>query len=134
MNIEDEIKINKYGQDLLSLEELMSSHYAKISTEAKRIYLNDVINLIIQSKPIVEDISYAIKNSQLKETYTPCVLLKKGLTYSHLSKIIHLPDYELEKITVLLLNLFKIAYKRRFFQEKDKTDKWWYKDLSKFDY
>ena len=131
MNIENEIIVNKYGQDLLSLEELMNFHYVKISTEAKRMYLNDVINLIIQSKPIIEDIPNAIKNSQLKETYTPCVLLKKGISYSHLSKIIHLPENELEKAAVLLLNLFKIAYKRRYFQEKDKTDKWWYKDLSK---
>lgn len=134
MNIENEIIINKYGQDLLSLEELMSFHYIKISTEAKRMYLNDVINLIIQSKPIIEDIPNAIKNSQLKETYTPCVLLKKGISYSHLSKIIHLPENELEKAAVLLLNLFRIAYKRRYFQEKDKTDKWWYKDLSKLNY
>ena len=131
MNIENEIIVNKYGQDLLSLQELMNFHYVKISTEAKRMYLNDVINLIIQSKPIIEDIPNAIKNSQLKETYTPCVLLKKGISYSHLSKIIHLPENELEKAAVLLLNLFKIAYKRRYFQEKDKTDKWWYKDLSK---
>ena len=48
MNIENEIIVNKYGQDLLSLEELMNFHYVKISTEAKRMYLNDVINLIIQ--------------------------------------------------------------------------------------
>ena len=130
MTIENEILLNQYGQDLISLKELMSSHYDKISTEDKRIYLNDILNLIIQSKPVIEDVPHAIRMAGLKDTYTPCVLLKKGITYASMSKIINLPDDELEKAVVLFLNLFKIAYRRRFSQETDTTHKWWYKDLS----
>ena len=130
MTIENEIMINKYGQGFLTLENLLESYYIKISPDFKREYLNDILNLIIQSKPIVEDIPSSIKLSQLKETYTPCVLLKKGLKYSHLSRIINLPNNELDKAAVLLLSLFKIAYERRFLQESNITNKWWYKDLS----
>ena len=79
MIIEHEILINQYGQDLLSLEELMEISFLNLSTEYQRVYLNDVVNLIIQSKPKNEDISLAIEISQLKETYTPCVLLNKGM-------------------------------------------------------
>ena len=39
-------------------------------------------------------------------------------------------DYELEKVLILLLNLFKIGYNRRFQKEKNNPDKWWYWDLS----
>ena len=71
MTIEHEILINQYGQDLLSLEELMQTSFLNLSNEYQRMYLNDVVNLIIQSKPKYEDVSLAIKTSQLKETYTP---------------------------------------------------------------
>ena len=130
MTIEHEISINQYGQDLLSLEELMQTSFLNLSNEYQRMYLNDVVNLIIQSKPKYEDVSLAIKTSQLKETYTPCVLLRKGISYAILSQIASLPNNEREKSAKLLLSLFKIAYRRRFLQETQTTHKWWYKDLS----
>lgn len=130
MIVEDEVLINQYGQNLLSLEELINSCFRKKSIEQKRNYLNEVLTLIIQSKPIVEDIPLAIKLSQLKATYTPCVLLKKGITYSNLFKMTNLPINEIDKVAILFFSLFKIAYRRRFLQETGTTDKWWYKDLS----
>ena len=96
MTIEHEILINQYGQDLLSLEELMQTFFLNLSNEYQRMYLNDVVNLIIQSKPKYEDVSLAIKTSQLKETYTPCVLLRKGISYAILSQIASLPNNERE--------------------------------------
>ena len=92
MIIEHEILINQYGQDLLSLEELMEISFLNLSTEYQRVYLNDVVNLIIQSKPKNEDISLVIEISQLKETYTPCVLLNKGMSYTYFSRIASLPN------------------------------------------
>ena len=130
MIIEHEILINQYGQDILSLEELMKTSFLNLNTEYQRMYLNDVVNLIIQSKPKNEDISSAIEISQLKETYTPCVLLNKGMSYNYLSRIASLPNNELEKSAKILLSLFKIAYKRRFQHETYSTHKWWYKDLN----
>lgn len=86
--------------------------------------------MIIQSKPQVKDIELAIEDSGLKPTYTPCVLLKKGIAKHNLQKIVNLPEEEYMKSFVLLLSLFKAGYKRRFNIEKDNPDKWWYWDLS----
>jgi len=52
-----------------------------------------------------------------------------GYANHNLQKLVDLPDYELGKVFVLLLSLFKIAYKR-FVMEKNNPDKWWYWDLS----
>lgn len=92
--------------------------------------LNDIVYLIIQSKAIDTDIYQAIISSGLKETYPPCILLKKGVSNYNLQKIIDFPEMELGKGFKLLLNLFKIAYKRRFLEEKENPNKWWHWDLS----
>ena len=94
MTIEHEILINQYGQDLLSLEELMQTSFLNLSNEYQRTYLKDVVNLIIQSKPQDEDVPLAIQMSQLKETYTPCVLIRKGISYAILSQRASLPNNE----------------------------------------
>ena len=130
MTIEHEILINQYGQDLLPLEVLIQTSFLNLSNEYQRTYLKDVVNLIIQSKPQDEDVPLAIQMSQLKETYTPCVLIRKGISYSILFQIASLPSNEREKSAKLLQSLFKIAYRRRFLQETQTTHKWWYKDLS----
>jgi len=129
MKREYEILINKYGQELINIEQLLNL-YESFDLTSKKLFLNEMLFLILQSKPIEGDIEPAIINSSLKSTYTPCVLLKKGVANHNLEKLINLPENELTKVFVLLLNLFKIAYNRRFVIEKDKPDKWWYWDLS----
>ena len=130
MNLEQELIINQYGQNLVHIEVLVNN-YKMLDNDGKRIYLHHLVSLIIQSMPENSDISQAIENSHLKTTFTPCVLLKKGGTkYHNLKKIIDLPDDELDKTLVLLLNLFKLGYYRRFQNEKNNPNKWWYWDLS----
>jgi hypothetical protein len=129
MRIEEEILINQYGQDIISINFLLN-RFKLLNIEEKKIYLRDILNLIIQSKVINDDIQEAIKNSNLKSTYTPCVMLKRGVASHHLEKIICLPDKEADKILSLFLSLFRIAYMRRFKIEKNNSTKWWYWDLS----
>ena len=86
--------------------------------------------MILQSKVKVEDVEIAIESSKLKKTYTPCVLLKKGIKYVNFKRIIDLPENELNKALILFFTLFKIAYQRRFKEEKNTLSKWWYWDLS----
>lgn len=130
MSIEQEILINKYGQSLVLIEVLIDE-YKRLTSSEKKGYLCHLVTLIIQSKPKDSDVPHAIENSCLKKTFTPCVLLRTGGVKHHdLKKIIELPDYESEKSLVLLLNLFKIAYNRRFQMEKNNPNKWWYWDLS----
>ncbi|MFZ4784454.1 MAG: DUF5958 family protein [Flavobacteriales bacterium] len=129
MNLEEQILINKYGQGLIDRTELLFNFNA-LELERKRAYLSEMVYLILQSKPENEDIGLVILDSGLKPTYTPCVLLKKGIALHNLNNIISLPEIELERVFVLFLSLFKLPYQRRFVLEKDNPGKWWYWDLS----
>lgn len=129
MKLDNEILFNKYGQSLIELEFLLKK-FEGLDIMSKRSFLNEVIFLILQSKPKEEDIELAITNSGLKPTFTPCVLLKKGVTNHNLEKLAGLPETELNKVFLLFSSLFKIAYKRRFEIEKNNPNKWWYWDLS----
>jgi hypothetical protein len=129
MIIEYLILINKYGQGLINSKPLLLN-FEGLEVVSKRSFLNDMLFLIQQSKPTVSDIEPAIFGSGLKPTYTPCVLLKKGVATHNLEKLKNLPENELNKVFLLLLSLFKLAYQRRFAIEKNRPDKWWYWDLS----
>lgn len=129
MKIEQEILINQYGQDVVPSSELLNL-LELLTVSEKKALLNDIVYLILQSKPETNDIPQAIIDSKLKPTYTPCILLKNGVANHNLQKIINLPESESKKSFTLLLSLFKIAYQRRFEKEKNVSDKWWYSDLS----
>ena len=129
MKLEEEMLINKYGQGLVDNTELLR-YFNTLDSEKRRTFLNDVTFLIMQSKPNNKDIETVISDSKLKPTYTPCILLKKGGASHNLDRIIALPENELEKVFLLFLSLFKIPYQRRFKEEKNHPDKWWYWDLS----
>ncbi|MEI7587819.1 DUF5958 family protein, partial [Runella sp.] len=86
--------INLYAQGLISSYTLLSTFSAFDLTE-KRNYLRGLIELIQQSKPNAEDIEPAITESGLKPTFTPCVLLKKGVQSHYLERIAALPEAEL---------------------------------------
>ena len=119
----------QYGQDIIDTDRLVSL-FDNLCDNDKRIFINGLVTLIIQSRPETGDIEPAVLCSRLKPTYTPCVLLKKGVESSNLYKIAELPNNELRKVIILLLSVFKIAYRRRYEQERDNPDKWWYWDLS----
>ena len=129
MSLEEEVAVNQFGQDVCSIESLLQ-HFSQMSEVIKREYLNDLTNLIWQSKPLEADIEQAITDSVLKNTYTPCVVLRTHGLKIGLNQLVNLPINELEKVYRLMLNLFKEAYQRRFKQEKGNPDKWWYWDLS----
>lgn len=129
MKLEHEILVDKYGQELVATEKLLNL-FVSFDMSSQKVFLNEILYLILQSKPKEEDIEPTIISSGLKSTYTPCVLLKKGITNHNLEKLVNLPDNELTKAFILLLNLFRIAYKRRFAVEKNTPEKWWYWDLS----
>jgi hypothetical protein len=130
MNIEEEILLNKYGQGLIGLSELTELLSQKNLSERKD-FMGGLVDLIMQSKPINEDVKPAIALSGLKPTATPCVLLDaKGISMSTLQKIVSLPEMEVTKAFNLLMQVFKIAYSRRYEAEKGSPHKWWYWDLS----
>ena len=129
MKIEIEILINKYGQGLIPLI-VLQEKFEAYSLCQKRSFLQEMSFLIIQSKPKEEDVDLAIKKEKLKSGYTPCVLLKKGISSYNLERVINLPENEMIKTFVLFMSIFKIAYSRRFKEEMNNINKWWYWDLS----
>ncbi|MDV6168943.1 DUF5958 family protein [Flavobacterium sp. DG1-102-2] len=129
MTINDEILFNQYGQNLVDVRSFQLK-FNYFNLDEKRNYLKYLLFLIGQSKSLESDIPTVILNSKLRPTFTPCVLLKKGVKYHNLMNIVELPENELDKSLILFLNLFRIAYQRRLEIEKADGDKWWYSDLS----
>ena len=129
MKIEIEILINKYGQGLIPLS-VLQEEFDAYSLYQKRSFLQEMSFLIIQSKPKEEDVDLAIKKEKLKSGYPPCVLLKKGISSYNLERVINLPENEMIKTFILFMSIFKIAYSRRFKEEMNNINKWWYWDLS----
>lgn len=129
MEIENEILVNKYAQNVVDIEDLILI-FNSFSLDEKKKYLNDLLFFILQSKAQDEDIEPAIEKSKLRRTYTPCVIIMKGVGTHNLKRLLNLPENELNKSLILLLNLFKIAYLKRFETEKKDIYKWWYWDLS----
>lgn len=132
MSLREEVAINQFGQGSCSIKEL-THRFAQLDELEKKQQLYDLTFLLIQSNPLDSDIEQAIIDSSLKPTYTPCVVLKAHRMSVGLSRVISLPYDELDKAYKLLLHLFKIAYLRRFKEEKGAPDKWWYWDLSNAD-
>jgi hypothetical protein len=128
MTLKEEILLNQYGQRIIALNDILSEFENKTLKE-KRSFLEYLYSMICQSKIQEEDIEKIIQDSGLKSTYTPCILLKKGIKKHHFYKIINLPENELTKACILLLSAFRIPYERRFEIEKGNY-KWWYWDLS----
>lgn len=129
MELSTELLLNKYGQGIVDIDELIFI-FNNCSFQNKKEFLDELLFMIQQSKPLETDVNNAISNSKLRPTYTPCILLKKGVNMSNLTKIINLPENELEKAFILLIELFKIAYNRRFLFERNNPNKWWYWDLT----
>lgn len=129
MNVDKLIQINRFGQDLLSINDLLRD-FQSYGLDAKRDFLKDVSSLLLQSKIAENDIDLAIQLGNLKPTFTPCIKIRKGVSLNILNEIIGLPEDELTKSLILFLSLFKISYNRLREKEKDNPNKWWYQDLS----
>lgn len=124
-----EILINRYGQHLESVQEILRE-FSKFDLQNRKKFFDELNFLILQSKPETTDVKKAIIDSGLKETYTPCILLMTFPIKIAIQKIITLPEHEQTKSLKLLLAMFKISYYRRFIVEKNEPTKWWYWDLS----
>ncbi len=130
MKLNEEIAVNQWGQGLKDINYFID-FFSELELQEKRQYLTDLSHFILQSKPKEDDIDEAINLSDLKKTYTVCILIKlNGLKLFSFEKIINLPENELQKSLKLFLYLFRVSYFRRYEQEKHNTHKWWYWDLS----
>jgi hypothetical protein len=117
MKLEQELLFNQFAQGLLEDSELVLQ-FESLNIENKRKILREIENLITQSKCIFDDIKEAIVKSKLKPTFTPCIMIQRGLNHGNFQKIINLPENELTKVFNLFIYLFREGYNRRYFIEK----------------
>lgn len=130
MNLNEEISVNQWGQSLEDIDYFID-FFSELPLVEKRQYLMNLSYLILQSKPEDKDIDEAINLGGLRQTYTACILLKKnGLKLFSFEKTINLPENELIKCLTLFLYLFRVSYLRRYEEERNDANKWWYWDLS----
>ena len=65
MNLDEEILLNKFGQNLIT-NSVLTELFVNFDLQAKRVYLTYLVNLIMQSKVKDEDIDQAILESKLR--------------------------------------------------------------------
>lgn len=130
MTIDDQILINKFGQSLLRIQDIVT-HFHSLDIDGQRNLLKDIVYLLIQTRPKEADLDLAIEIGKLRPTFTPVVKLKKGGLVPHVFReLLNLPENEWEKVLILLLSIYKISYGRILEIEKNNPDKWWFQDLS----
>lgn len=109
---ETELKINKLAQELIPLEEGLA-WYDEADSESRNKIMKALDLCIFQSHPTKEDIEKGIEKSGLKETYSPCVLIRKKPLNEARQKVLNMPSLDKRRGFVLFLSIFGVADKRR---------------------
>jgi Family of unknown function (DUF5958) len=107
-----ELQLNKIAQGFVSLKDGIDWFDASDLNTKKNI-LQSLSVILTQSHPTSDDVENGIKQSELKRTYTPCVLMAEKPFGEAVSKVRNLPENEWRKTFVLWLSIFSIADKRR---------------------
>ncbi len=131
ITFEESIFLNQVAQGVYPMEEL-TKWFEPMSEDRQILALKEVAHMIQQAKILPEDGDSAVKESGLKPTFTPCILLGKGANSVQVNRIVMLPKAERTKSLILLMYLFRVADRRRRAQEPyDEERHWWHRDLSK---
>ncbi|MCG8336264.1 MAG: DUF5958 family protein [Proteobacteria bacterium] len=123
---EIQIKLNKIAQDIITLDSGIVWFESYEKNEKLQI-LHFIALMISQSHPRPEEVDIALKQSGLKETFTPCVLVREKTLKEALTGILELPENEYRKSFILCINIFKVADERRRNTEcKNGCSHWWH--------
>ncbi len=107
-----ELKINLISQGEESLEEGLK--WFDDATEKDRKEIMRSLDLCVhQSHPNKEDIEVGIENSGLKETYSPCVLIRSKPFNEVRQKILKMPLLDQRRAFIMLISIFSVADARR---------------------
>ena len=137
MNIDIEIEINRIAQSLVPLDDAKKWFLGHSETGQIEI-LQILLRFLVQAHPIENEIAEAIVHSDLKPTFTPCVILINSNKYSSnnstainmaLEKLLSLKGKDTLRSFLLMICLLSISDKRRRDEESD-CDHWWHQDLS----
>ena len=128
-----EIIINQIAQSIVDID-AGESWFASFDANDQKDILRKLMYCVYQSHPRDIERKYAVMESGLRPTYTPCVqLLQKCNIQCQLQKICSLPNEENLKSFRLLITLLTIADKRRRDEDcKLGCSHWWHQDLSQY--
>lgn len=107
-----ELQINKISQGIISLKDGIN-WFDTCELKIKMDVLQSLSAFLTQAHPARKEIENGIKQSGLKPTYTPCVLMIDKLFKEAISKIKNLPENEWQKAFILWVTILSIADKRR---------------------
>lgn len=107
-----QLTINKIAQGVITLEEGLA--WFDSSDSESRLEIMGSLDLCIhQSHPNREDIERGIQLSGLKETYSPCVLIRKKHINEARAKVLAMPELDQRRAFILFVSVFGVADKRR---------------------
>ena len=131
LTIEEEIYINQFVQQLHSLE-TMEKWFDLYNYDEKRCVILNLINLVIQAHPTIEEIAYAADQLKMANTPATIKLLNPNKPYIKFGyELANLPKPELNGCFKLLLVTLSIADNRRKTEKcSNGCNHWWHLDLS----
>jgi hypothetical protein len=109
---ERELKINQIAQGLVSLADGLE-WFDDATADFRVEIMRSLDSCIFQSHPTFDDIEQGIKKSGLKESYSPCVLIRKKPFNQVRQKILEMPELDLRRAFILLISVFSVADLRR---------------------
>lgn len=108
----DTIYLNRLAQGTIPISEGMTWFSSLNQDERSKVMLS--LNLCIhQSHPTKDDIELGIANSKLKDTYSPCVLIRKKHFNLVRQKVLNFTGLDQERAFELFLHVFSVADTRR---------------------
>ena len=110
--LENEILLNEIAQGVRPLEDGLKL-LAEITPVTRKELWSSLRMMVQQAHPTLEDVEEAIKSSNLKTSFTPCVLMLKDQRPHQVQRITQLPENEAEKSFRLLIAVFATADRRR---------------------
>ncbi|MDN3649605.1 DUF5958 family protein [Reinekea marina] len=87
--------------------------FSNSSDAKKNEIMKSLDYCIYQSHPTVKDIEEGLIKSNLKETYSPCVLIRKKPFSEVRQKVLRMNGLDQERSFKLLLSVFSVADERR---------------------
>jgi hypothetical protein len=109
---ESELTINKLAQGIIPPEEGLKWFLNSTDVEKNEI-MRSLDSCVFQSHPTANDIELGLIKSSLKETYSPCVLIRKKPFNEARSKISKMNGLDQERSFILLLSIFSVADEQR---------------------
>jgi hypothetical protein len=126
------IILNQIAQSIIDIE-TGEKWFSAFDANDQKDILGKLMYCVYQSHPKEIERKYAVLESGLRPTFTPCVLLvQKYNIQCQLKQICSLPNEENKKSFRLLITLLSISDKRRRLECGDSCNHWWHQDLKQY--